>query len=128
MNQVIITGRITKKLELRYTNNNNPVCEFNLAVNRIGSEEADFINCTLFGKQAENLTKYQGKGSLIAVAGALRVDNWKNDKGDNRYKTYVLANNVEYLGANKETTAKTIKDPFAEFGEQMETNDSELPF
>lgn len=143
MNQVVLTGRITKELELRFTQNNKAVCEFDLAVNRIGQEQTDFITCVVWEKQAENLAKYQSKGSLIAVTGALRVDSWKNEKGENRYKTYVLVNNVEYLGTKKEEPQSDTQapqsepqlaqhkvDPFEEMKYEVEIDDYEdsLPF
>ena len=126
MNTISLVGRITKKPELRYTNNNKPVCEFNLAVNRIGQEQADFITCQVWNAQAENLVKYQDKGSLIGVVGSLRVDQFQDKDGNNRYKTYVLVNNVEFLGTKKETTEQPVEqptqpeaDPFAAFGESI---------
>ena len=99
MNQINLIGRITRDLELRTTNSGKSVCEFDLAVNRVGQDTTDFINCTVWGTQAENLCKYQNKGSLIAVTGALRIDKYQNQDGENRYKTYVLANNIEYLSS-----------------------------
>ena len=142
MNRVILTGRIVKDLELRKTNNNTSVCEFTLATNRPvvrdAERQADFITCVVFGVQAENLQKYQGKGSLIAVSGEMRVDQWKNEQGENRYKTYVLVNNVEFLESKKTTideqTDKEIKEaakesnPYADFGQQIQIDESELPF
>lgn len=145
MNRVILTGRITKELEVRYTpTTNTAVCEFTIATNRPvtrdGEKQADFINCTVFGTQAENLQKYQGKGSLIAVDGEIRVDQWKNEQGENRYKTYVFVSKIEYLGnkPKEETTEKTDGeilrdvvndvDPYADFGKSIEITDDELPF
>ena len=135
MNSINLTGRITRDLEIRYTNNNKAVCEFSLAVNRIGQEQADFINCVVWEKQAENLTKYQGKGSLIAVAGSLRTDQWEDEEGKKRYKTYVLANNIEYLGSKpeqknvaEESNDDTSDDPFENFGDEIELTDNDLPF
>lgn len=143
MNKVILTGRITKDLELRSTNNNTSVCEFTIATNRPvtrdGERQADFITCVVFGIQAENLKKYQGKGSLIAVFGEMRVDQWKTEQGENRYKTYVLVNNVEFLNtkpsenvsnapAEKTDTEAANNDPYADFGQQMQINESDLPF
>lgn len=145
MNRVILTGRITKELEVRYTSNNNAVVEFTIATNRPvtrdGEKQADFINCTVFGTQAENLQKYQGKGSLIAVDGEIRVDQWKNEQGENRYKTYVLVSKVEYLGnkpkeeqAVEKTDGEMLRDvvndvdPYADFGKQISIDESDLPF
>ena len=139
MNTISLVGRITKELELRHTTTTNkPVCEFSLAVNRVGQEQADFINCQVWNGQAENLYKYQGKGSLIGIIGSLRVDQFQDKDGNNRYKTYVLANNIEYLspvksGQNVETAQKSPveqptkkEDPFAEFGETVSIDDNFL--
>ena len=105
MNQVNLIGRITKKPEIRYTQNNKGVCEFNIAVNRIGQDQADFITCVVWDKQADNLCKYQDKGNQIAVSGALRVDTFEKE-GQRKYKTYVLVNNIEYLGTKKDENAQ----------------------
>lgn len=141
MNQTILIGRITKDLEVKYRSNDKAVCEFSIAVNRIGSEQADFINCAVWGKQAENLAKYQGKGSLIAVSGQLRVDTYEVE-GQRRYKTYVLANNIEYLSSKSSeevnkgepTDAQILnsvvndEESYVTFGEQLQIDESDLPF
>ena len=132
MNSINLVGRITKDLELRQTTTGKSVCEFSLAVNRIGSEDADFITCQVWNAQAENLAKYQGKGSLIAIVGSLRVDKFQDNEGNNRYKTYVLVNNVEYLGTKKDTQEQQVEeptqqsDPFAEFGDSVAIDDDFL--
>ena len=141
MNSVVLTGRITKDLELRTTTSGKSVCNFDIAVNRMG-EGADFINCQVWGAQAENLCKYQSKGSLIAISGALTVDRYENDKGETRYKTYVLVRNVEFLSSksteqtsgpekSKSEIVRDLmndKDPFEEFGEKITLTDEDLPF
>jgi single-strand DNA-binding protein len=137
MNSINLVGRITKDIELKYTQSNKAVCEFSLAVNRVGQEQADFITCQVWNGQAENLSKYQGKGSLIGVVGSLRVDQFQDKEGNNRYKTYVLVSNIEYLGAKKEENAQNNQnivqnqptpeeDPFAAFGESVEIEDNFL--
>lgn len=133
MNSIYLIGRITKDLELRNTSNNKKVCEFTLAVNR-DKEKADFINCIVWNNQAENLCKYQGKGSLIGITGELRVDNYEI-QGKKHYKTYVLVNQLEYLSSKKE---EKKENPYEEFGnsiktefdlgEQITIEDSDLPF
>ena len=137
MNKALITGRISSDLNLRYTPNNNPVCEFNVAVNRIGTEGTDFLTCVVWNKQAENLVKYQSKGSLIAVEGSNRVDKYQNDKGENRYKHYILVNNIQFLESKKESIDEPKEemmpqeeenDPFASFGNQMTITEDALPW
>ena len=138
MNSVVITGRITKKLELRHTPNDKPVCEFSLAVYR-DKDNTDFINCVVWNNQAENLCKYQGKGSLIGLTGALRVDTYKDKDGNTRYKNYVLVNNIEYLspvtsGQNAEKPQESPvtsgqADPYANFGNSVTVEQlDDLPF
>jgi len=135
MNQISLTGRLTKNPELRYTNSNEPVASFTIAVNRIGQDKADFINCVVWNTQAENLCKYQEKGSLIEITGSLRVDQYQDSNGDNRYKTYVLANYIGYLGKKKDSVENSAEerrenaeDPFQEFADEIELNDEDLPF
>ena len=129
MNQVNLIGRITKDLELRTTSTGKSVCEFTIAINRTGSDGADFINCTVWNNQAENLCKYQGKGSQIAVSGSLRQDVYQNSEGENRYKTYVLANYIEYL-SSKSSEEVSDQETFDEFSGDIQIldDDDELPF
>lgn len=125
---MIITGRLTAKPELKYTQSNKAVATFTVATNRIkrqdGTQEADFINCRVWNKQAENLCKYQDKGSLISIEGQLRVDSYLDNQGAKKYITYVLVNNIEYLQSkNKNEQVESIEedthDSFADFGEQI---------
>ena len=129
MNNICLVGRLTRDPELRTTGSGKNVSEFSLAVNRIGSETADFITCRVWEKQAENLCKYQGKGNQIAVTGSLRVDKYKNEQGENRQKIYVLANNIKFLESKSETEEIEEEiDPFANEGVITLTDDDEFPF
>ena len=128
MNSIAITGRITKELGLRYTTSGKPVCEFSLAVYR-DKDNTDFINCIVWNNQAENLCKYQGKGSLIGLTGALRVDTYKDKDGNTRYKNYVLVNNIEYLSPVTTVQADPIDDLGNSFTvEQLDEIPMDLPF
>ena len=117
MNKVILTGRLTRDPELRYTANNKAVCDFTIATNRPvvrdGERVADFINCRVWNKTAENLDKYQAKGNLIAVVGRMQVDSYKDKDGNTRYSNYVLVEDLEYLGRKKDPEANK-KDQEAE--------------
>ena len=146
MNKAILIGRICNYLQLKNTTNNNKVCEFSLAINRVGSEETDFLNIVVWNKQAENLCKYQSKGSLIAVEGSNRCDKYVNENGENRYRNYILANNIQFLGTKTDSQSPVTsgnspamggqvsgqvseqQDPFRAFGQQVELTDNDLPF
>lgn len=134
MNRVILTGRICKKLELKNLKDDKSVCEFTIATNRIGQEDADFINCIVWNKQAENLVKYQDKGSLIGVEGQLRSERYEHN-GQTKYKTYILVSQIEFLSSTKkeekenpyEAFGNSIKTEF-DVGHQIEIDSSDLPF
>ena len=123
MNKVIITGRLTAAPELRTTTNGKSVTEFTIAVERFGDDikQADFIRCTAYNRQADNICRYKKKGDLIAVYGALRVDKYKDKDGNDRYKTYVLALDIEYIGGR---TAG--RDP--DNGQIHDEADDDFPF
>jgi single-strand DNA-binding protein len=105
INTVVLTGRMTKDVELRYTPNGNAVANFTLAVNRKfksdNQPEADFINCVIWNKSAETLANYTGKGSLIGVEGNLQTRSYENE-GKKVYVTEVYVANFTFLESKKE--------------------------
>lgn len=134
----MLIGRLTKTPELRSTPNGKQVCEFTLATNRINNEDADFISCIVWEKQAENLCKYQTKGSLIGIIGQLRTTSYEKE-GVRKYKTYVLVSEIEYLSSvshKEENEGQSETNPFAEMntkvesdiGQQIEITPDDLPF
>ena len=132
MNKVILTGRIANDLELRCTSTGKSICEFRLAtnrpVNRDGERVADFINCRVWNKTAENLVKYQTKGNLIAVVGRIQVDNYTDKDGKNRNYTYVLVEDLEYLERKKEDIPVDKLQTKTEVQSQFDYDSSDLPF
>ncbi|WP_110928053.1 single-stranded DNA-binding protein [Bacillus massiliglaciei] len=102
MNRVVLVGRLTKDPELRYTPNGVPVSTFTLAVNRPfsnqqGEREADFINCVVWRKPAENVANYLKKGSLAGVDGRVQTRNYEGQDGKRVYVTEILAESVQFL-------------------------------
>ena len=140
-NTVILIGRLTNDIELRYTSNNRPVINQSIAVtrsqkNQEGVYETDFINFQAWGKIAERINEFCEKGDLIGIKGQLRIDNYQDKDGNKKSKTYVLLENVSFL-ANKHKKEKINtgvikevmeeKDPFQDFAEETEEQ-FELPF
>lgn len=144
MNQVILIGRLTKDVELRYTQSNIACANFDLAINngkdKDGNErQADFIRCVLWDKKAENMAKYTKKGNQIAIEGAMKTDSYNDEQGNKRYRTYVLARNVHFLDSRRTEeplpqepdyliNKQEEKDPFEAFGQAVEIDDNDLPF
>ncbi len=133
MNKAILTGRIVNDLELKQTSTGKYICEFRLATNRPtnrdGERVADFINCRVWNKQAENLVKYQTKGNLIAVIGRMQVDAYKDKDGNNKSYNYLLVEELEYLEKKKEE-ANEFQDlkTKTEVTDQFDYTDEDLPF
>lgn len=96
LNRVILIGRLTSNPELKYTGSNKPYTRICVAVNRF-SEGTDFINVTVWNKQAENVCEYLGKGSLVMIEGSLSVNNYEDSEGNRRTSTEVIAQNVQFL-------------------------------
>lgn len=104
MNSVHLIGRLTRDPEVRYAGE-TAVCHFTLAVDReFKKDEADFIPCTVFGKQAENLGKYMAKGRQIAVRGRIDVSSYEKD-GERKNRTTVIADRVEFLSGGAKDSA-----------------------
>jgi single-strand DNA-binding protein len=102
MNRVVLVGRLTKDPDLRYTPNGVAVASFTLAVNRTftnqqGEREADFINCVIWRKAAENVANFLKKGSLAGVDGRIQTRSFDGQDGKRVYVTEVLAESVQFL-------------------------------
>ena len=109
INSVILTGRLTKNIDLRQTSTGKAMTYFTLAVNRAfkneqGVSDADFITCVAFGKQAENMARYLTQGSLIGVEGRISTRNFQGNDGKTVYVTEVIAGNVSFLETKKQQT------------------------
>lgn len=134
MNKTILMGRITKDLELRQTASGVPVTSFTIAVNRRfakeGQQQADFINCVAWRQQAEFITKYFNKGSMIAVIGSLQSRSWDGQDGKKQYVTEVLVDEVYFTGEKKETPATDTfsLDGLPEGFTAENADDGDLPF
>ncbi len=102
MNRVVLVGRLTKDPELRYTPSGVAVATFTLAVNRAftnqqGDREADFINCVIWRRPAENVANFLKKGSLAGVDGRIQTRNYEGQDGKRVYVTEVVAESVQFL-------------------------------
>lgn len=106
INNVVLVGRLTKDPELKYTQNGIAVARFTLAVNRTFSnqQEADFINCVAWRKQAENLANYMRKGSLIGVQGRIQTGSFDDKDGKRIYTTDIVADNIQFLEPRNATS------------------------
>ncbi|MCI9437987.1 MAG: single-stranded DNA-binding protein [Lachnospiraceae bacterium] len=102
MNKVILMGRLTRDPEVRYSQgaSQTAVARFSIAVDRRfkreGEPDADFFNCTAFGKQAEFVERYLHKGIKILLTGRVQNDNYTNKEGQMVYSVRVMVDEIEF--------------------------------
>lgn len=125
MNLVILKGRLTKSPTLLFGKSGTGYTSINVAVDRYSKDKdsnADFINCTAFGKTAELIAERFTKGQEIIIEGNLKVDVFeKDDKRE--YKTSVLIQRVDFCGSKKNENKGT-----EEGSKEMDPNSDEFPF
>ena len=154
MNHIAISGNLVKDNVLRHTANMKPVLNNTLAVkkkikNESGEYDVDFIEVVFWNATAKFIDTYTSKGDKILVEGSLNTRQYQNSEGKTIYVTEVIADNVEILykrdkkeeevPETTEPAVTSVSEPtfgynasksnvFAEFGEQIEISESDLPF
>lgn len=108
INRAVLTGRITKDPELRYTQSGTAVVQFTLAVdrqfkNQNGEREADFINCVIWRKSAENFANFTHKGSKIGVDGRIQTRSYENQQGNRVFVTEIIVDNFALLDSRQDS-------------------------
>lgn len=130
LNHIVLSGRLTMRPELRYTQAGKPVANFTLAVDRDfslnGEKETDFIDIVAWNKTAELASNYLDKGQQAEVSGRLQIRDWTDRDGNKRKSAEVVADRVYFVGGkkNEEKTGYTPSDNF----EEMDDDDGEIPF
>lgn len=138
INRVVLVGRITKDPELKSTQSNISFVNFTLAVNRqfsdpSGERQADFIQCIVWRKQAENLAQYINKGALLGIEGRIQTRSYESENGT-RYITEVVCDSVQFLESST-TRESQEESPYKYMDEKEEkvpgvdqVNEEDLPF
>lgn len=148
MNSLNVIGRLTADVELRATASGMSAVSMFIAINNGKDQDgndrpADFPKVYVYDKQAENVSKYCHKGSLVGITGRIKTRTWDKDDGTKGYETYILANRVQFLDSKPsegagipepdytptpEETKQEENDPFKDFGDQVTIDDNDLPF
>ena len=143
MNNVVIVGRLTRDVELRFVpSTGTAVANFTLAVdrdfaNRDGSRDTDFLDIQVWNKQAETCAQYLSKGHLVSVQGSIRTESYTDNLGNKRRAWRINANRVQFLtpkgnNGNTQTSNPPVFEP--NFEEQLDPNgfsaidDDDMPF
>lgn len=137
MNKVILIGRLTRDVETRYSQGNEPmaISRYTLAVDRkrgnsSGNEPtADFINCVAFGRSGEFAERYFRKGMKIAVTGRIQTGSYTNNDGVKVYTTDIVVEEQEFCESKnaqgRPEPSTSSSDGFMNIPDGI---DEELPF
>ena len=154
INNTTLVGRLTKESDLRYTSDGTATATFSLAVNRPfksanGEREADFINCVIWRKNAENFANFTRRGALVGITGRIQTRNYEGNDGKRVYVTEVVADNFTLLEPKQTTEQRprestrerqqeqkrnnyndfnNTPDPFGSHVESIHIQDDDLPF
>lgn len=137
INKVILVGRLGADPEKKQTQTGQTVTRLNLAtseswVNREGErqEKTEWHRIVIWGKLAETCAQHLNKGRQIYVEGRLQTRSWETEKGEKRFSTEVVANQVLFLAAGAPKTTTEAKNPNENYSteETFDTKEADLPF
>lgn len=116
MNKVVLIGRLTNDIELRYTANHTAVASFALAINRGKDRDgkdkgADFPRCIAFSKTAETLSKYSKKGGRLSVDGHIQTGSYQKQDGSTVYTTDIIVDRFEIIDWWDDSVRSNIQSP-----------------
>lgn len=134
LNQVALIGRLTRDIDLRRTQAGKEVGQFTLAVNRNyknaqGNVDADFITCQIW-RNADVLSKYTHKGSLISITGQIQTGSYDNKQGQRVYTTDVVVDHFDFLeskSSSAHSRQNNTANPSVNNGQPIDISD-DLPF
>ena len=144
-NKIIIVGNLGRDPELRYTPQGSAVCSFSVATNEKRKDKTGelqdittWFRITLWGKQAENASKYLTKGRPVYIEGRLRVEEYTDRDGAQRYSLEVQGTDMQFISsgrADEYTTDSGSQHNFADeadssdnFSTQSSAVDDDIPF
>lgn len=110
MNKVVLIGRLTKDVELRFAaGSGTAVARFTLAVNRqFKRDESDFVSCIAFGKTGETIAQYITKGRQLAIAGNIRTGSYEAQDGTRRYTTDVVVESFDFIDSGNNGSKNSL--------------------
>lgn len=132
INNVVLGGNLTRDVELRNTPNGTSVCEFSIAnnhkytSNNEKKEEVSFVSVVVWGKMAENCSKYLAKGRGVIIEGRLKQQTWTSEDGQKRSKLKIVANKVNFT--SKPSDSQPVKAVEKEDTLNMDNLSEELNF
>ena len=129
LNKIFLIGNLTRDVILKTTPSGQSVADFGLATNRVWSgsngqkqEQAEFHNIVVWGKMAELCSQYLAKGRMVFIEGRIRTRSWQDANNQKRYKTEIIAENIQFGPKSMREGVKLEMPP-----ETKEAEPEELP-
>ena len=127
MNKVILMGRLTRDPEVSSSTTGTTFARYSIAVDRRfkrdGEPDADFFNCTSFGKQAEFVERYLKKGTKVVVSGRLQNNNYTNKEGQKVYDVRIMVEDIEFAESKNASSDGSFSSGSASSGSSNGGND-----
>ncbi len=139
-NKIILVGNLGRDPELRYTPQGTPVCSFTVATNEKRKDRAGemqdvttWFRVTLWGRQAETASQYLTKGRPIYVEGRIRLEEWTDRDGKQRYTLEVHATDMQFIGGGRAdeagaTTGSKASTHSDQLPSEADVSDDDIPF
>lgn len=138
-NKITLVGNLGRDPELRYTPQGTAVCNFSIATNERRKDKTGesqdvttWFRVTVWNKQAETAAKYLTKGSQVYIEGRLRVEEWTDRDGKNRFTLEVQATDMQFIGSRGESAGGSVEPEYSgmEASSAVATapGDDDIPF
>lgn len=136
LNTVSIGGNLCRDAELRATASGMAVLTFSVAVNESRKNQQtgeyedypNYVDCTMFGRRAESVSRYLTKGTYVALTGRLHQNRWQNKDGQNRSKLEVTADNIHFESRRLDGDDCDQQQAEAQGDYEAQMYDEDIPF
>lgn len=123
-NKVILIGNLTRDVEVRHSQSGTTYGKFGMAINETSrdgngekKEKVVFVDVTAFGRTAETLAKFLGKGDPLFIEGRLDFSQWEAQDGTKRNKLSVICDRFQFLGGKKSGDEHTVNNAGTDYGD-----------
>ncbi len=131
INRVVLVGRLSNDVELRYTPSGVAVARFGIAVggrpSKDGQDSVSFFTVTIWNKAAETANQYLSKGKQVAVDGRLEQRTWTAQDGTRRSVVEIIAERLEFLSPNTNSSSQNSNNYAAPSAPQQQVSQPEPP-
>jgi len=128
MNKYIALGNLTRDPKFREVKGDNKVCDFAIAINNKANNSVFYIDIETWNSVAENCNRFLSKGRKVLVEGRLASSSWKTKEGENRIRTYCIAEKVTFLDKSENSTNTNNSSNNEPKADEIDDEFGDIPF